>query len=938
MRGRWSQASLLVVLAFAVLLAANEAAAQSAIAGVVRDTSGAVLPGVTVEASSPVLIEKVRTATTDGAGAYRVVDLRPGVYSVRFSLPGFGTVVRDKLELQADFTAPLNIEMSVGALEETVTVSGASPVVDVQTVTRRDVLAREFIDALPTGRNFQTAGATMPSVSMGRFDIGGSTAMQTGNTLVAAGSRANDTTEEVDGMGINSALGSSSNVPVYLNNAVYEEQVYTLVGGSADTQTPGVKINLIPKSGGNEFSGTAVAIYANQHFQARNISAEEAARQGQLSAARLDQLWDYNAALGGRIVRDRLWFYTSWRHWGYNNFGANALLADGSQAVDTNRLQAYNLRLTGQAGDHRLTAMYDKFPKWRGRRNIEAGTFEPDATYIQNVPLAYNAQAKWSATMASRIFAEAGWSTNFYNYWLNYQDGLAPTATNPLGVISKVDLNTNRTYDAARNVFNSYFDRDYLVSSVSYVTGSHSFKVGEQFSTGWVINKQFANGDLFEQYRGIPGRGGRPEQVTIYNTPTFNRTDLDVDLGVYAQDTWKLRRVTVTPGIRFDVMRQSVAPTCMPAGRFVPERCFDEIPNVADWTDWSPRVGVAWDVFGTGKTAIRFSAGKYMQRDSVSFASNYNPSALLTCTRTWNGDRDAQGLPTNLGPCATANFGSARAVNTRADDIQRPYQTVYNWAVQHEIAPRTSVSGNIYMRKYRNIHGTINLVVPASAWVPRNIADPRGNGEVITIYDILPQWNGQQGQNLQTVSSDVNSQSYLGYDVNVNARLGNGATINGGVSVGRTHQNNCDVFNPNELRFCDTSLYDIPWQPTYKINGVYPLPFGIRFSGVFQSALFEYSDTYLINRTVAPGLVLTSVTPNLDPPGSTFYPRANLLDLGIAKTFRVGKATIIPTLEFFNVMNSNTVQTWVTAYGPNLHNVNTNMLGRLIRPQVTVNW
>lgn len=936
MRGPWCKWRLLGVL-IAVLLP-GKVFAQSAIAGVVRDSTGATLPGVTVEASSPVLIEKVRTATTNDGGAYRVVDLRPGVYTVTFTLPGFNTVVRQKFELSADFTAPLNVELRVGGVEETLTVSGASPVVDVQSVARREALSRELIDALPTGRNFQTAGATIPSVSMGRFDVGGSTAMQTGNTLVAAGSRANDTTEEVDGMGINSSLGSSSNVPVYLNNAVYEEQVYTLVGGGADVQTPGVRVNLIPKSGGNVFSGSAVGVFANTGFQAVNITPEEAVRQGQTSAARLDKLWDYNLALGGPIRKDRLWFYGSVRNWGYNNRAANALLADGSQAVDTNLLEAYNLRLTTRLWQkHKFTVMYDKFPKWRGRRNIELGTFAPEATYIQRVPLAYNAQAKWTAPLTDRLLVEVGWSTNYYNYWLEYQPEALPSATNPIGVIAKVDLNTNRTYDAARNYFNSYFDRDYLVSSVTYFTGSHSFKVGEQFSTGWVINKQFANGDLFEQYRGIPGQGGIPTQVTVYNTPTFNRTDLDAEAGFYAQDTWTLNRVTISPGIRYDIMRQSVAPTSMPAGRFVPARSFGAIEKVADWSNWSARLGVAWDVFGTGKTAIRFSYGKYMERDSTAFASNYNPSALSTDVRTWNGARDAQGYPTNLGPSTNTNFG-IRAVSTRADDIQRPFQTVYNLSAQHEVAPGVSVSGNVYVRKYANIQRTINTVVPRSAFFARDVADPRSNGEVITIYDILPEWLGQLNQNLQTVSSDINGRSYLGYDLLVNSRLKNGATVNGGVSVGRFASNSCDVFNPNDQRFCDTSPYDIPWQPTFKLSGVYPMPFGIRFSGVFQSALFEYSDSYLINRTVAPGLIQPSVTVQLSAPGSTFYPRATQLDIGIARKFRVGKTTITPTLEFFNLFNSSTVQTWVTAYGPNLHNVNTNMLGRLIRPQVTVVW
>jgi len=275
----WSS-KVRIVFALVLLMVPHKALAQSAIAGSVKDTTGAVLPGVTVEASSPALIEKTRAVVTDSAGAYKIVDLRPGVYSITFSLAGFTTVVRPGLELPANFTAPMNAELKVGALEETLTVVGGSPVVDVQSASRQDSLTREAIDALPTGRNFQTAGAVIPSVSMGKFDVGGNSAMQTGNALMAAGSQSGDTTEEVDGMGINSALSSRSNVPVYMNDEAYEEHVYTLVGGAADTQTPGVKINLIPKIGGNQFHGSGFGLFANSSFQATNITAAEAAAQG----------------------------------------------------------------------------------------------------------------------------------------------------------------------------------------------------------------------------------------------------------------------------------------------------------------------------------------------------------------------------------------------------------------------------------------------------------------------------------------------------------------------------------------------------------------------------------------------------------------------------------------------------------------------------------
>ena len=854
-----------VILVIAALLPPT-ALAQSAIAGVVRDPTGSVLPGVTVEAASPVLIEKVRTATTDGAGVYRLIDLRPGVYTVTVTLPGFNTFVREGLELPADFTAPLNVELRVGGLEETVTVSGASPVVDVQSVTRREAMSRDLIDALPTGRNFQTAGATLPSVSMGRFDVGGSSTMQTNNQLVAAGSRADDTTEEVDGMGINSSLGSSSNVPVYLNNAVYEEQVYTLVGGGADVQTPGVRVNLIPKSGGNTFHGTAVGIFANTDFQAVNISPAEAARQGQTSAARLSKVWDYNAALGGRLVRDRLWFFGSvpqlglqqpcrkcapegW-HAGGGHQPAGSLQPAADVAAVTE---------TQGDGDVRQVPQVSRAPEHRNRHLRARGHLHPTGA----------ARLQRAGEVERHADEPAARRSGVVDELLQLLAAVSARGRGVHGEPDGCDLESGPQHepDLRRRPlrFNSYFDRDYVVSSATYATGSHSFRMGEQFSTGWVINKQFANGDLFEQYRGIPGRRYSDARDGVH-TPTFNRTDLDADLGVYVQDTWKLNRVTITPGLRYDLMRQSVAPTSMPAGRFVPARSFAEIPRVADWGTWSPRFGIAWDVFGTGKTALRFSSGKYMERDATQFASNYNPSTLSTDVRTWNGARDAQGLPDQPRPLDQQQLRHPRrehasprhpaSVPDRLQLVGPAGGGAAHLGGRERLYPQVPPTSRApSIRSCRR--------APSSC---ARFADPRGNGEMIPVYDIQSQWLGQLNQNLQTVSSDINSRSYIGYDVLVNSRLSNGATINGGVSVGKFAVNTCDVFNPERPallrhRAVRHSRGSRRSRPAVSIT----LPYGVRVSGVLQSALFAYQDTYLVNRTVVSSLVLPSVTVQLDP-------------------------------------------------------------------------
>ena len=259
---------LLVVVG--LLAVPRMVAAQSAIAGVVRDTTGAVLPGVTVEVTSPALIEKVRTATTDQAGQYRVVDLRPGSYSVVFTLAGFNSIRREGIVLEANFTAPVNAELRVGAITETVTVSGETPVVDVQNTMRREVVTRELLDTLPTGRDFQTIGNVLPGVTMGRFDVGGSSTAQSG-TLVAFGSRGADFQLKIDGMHANNSFGEGWFNGIYHNEAAFQEMAYTVSGGNAENQAAGVSVNMIPRTGGNAYSYELLSTYANDSFQGENI-------------------------------------------------------------------------------------------------------------------------------------------------------------------------------------------------------------------------------------------------------------------------------------------------------------------------------------------------------------------------------------------------------------------------------------------------------------------------------------------------------------------------------------------------------------------------------------------------------------------------------------------------------------------------------------------
>src|SRR5687767_4851362 len=243
--------------------------AQSAIAGTVKDASGGVLPGVTVEASSPVLIEKVRTVTTNEQGQFTIVDLRPGVYSVRFSLPGFNAYVRDGLELPTDFTATINAEMRVGILEETVTVTGESPVVDVSSTARVQVLTRETLDALPTGRSIFSMAQLVTGVNLNQPDVGGSRAMQQTYMSTRGLTSANNIVQ-VDGKTINGLDGDGA-VQQYINNSFIQEMTYQTAGAGADISPGGVRVNIVAKDGGNSFSGSFFGAWNDGSWQADNF-------------------------------------------------------------------------------------------------------------------------------------------------------------------------------------------------------------------------------------------------------------------------------------------------------------------------------------------------------------------------------------------------------------------------------------------------------------------------------------------------------------------------------------------------------------------------------------------------------------------------------------------------------------------------------------------
>jgi len=946
-------ARLVFVTALAGMTAPAATFAQSAIAGAVSDTTGGLLPGVTVEAASPALIGQSRVAVTDGNGRYRLEDLRPGVYKITFTLPGFATFVRDELALEAAFTATVNAQLRVGGLEETVTVSGIPPVVDVQSTQVRTVLTKDQVDALPTGRSYQSIAATIPALGSalaGRFDVGGSTQMWQG-TLVAYGARSGDFAVEVDGMNTAVLLRTGDISGMYHNQSAFEDMVYQVVGGSAESQTGGVKVNMISKEGSNHFTGEALLTYSNENFRSTNIDDDLRSR-GLTAAPNLKSIRDLNLSIGGPLKRDRIWFFFSPRAWGTRQYILNQFLPDGTPAADRSKIETYTTRVTAQIGQkHKVTGLVQPEIKYRQHMFSETGNYTLEGAPVQDLD-SYIAQGKWTSTLSSRLLLEAGFSRTYLHQRYKDQPTLGgPTATNPYGPISKADVGLGGTF----NVFGSFFatgplipDARNIVASLSYVTGSHRIKFGMQDRFGTKYDSYHTNGHLRQLYnRGVPF------SVRLYNYPVESRSNLNMDLGLYVQDSWSLGRLTFNPGLRYERFNGEVPAQAAAAGRFVAARSFDQISDLPNFSNWLVRMGGAYDVFGDGRTAVKASIGRYMQQSAVDFQDLYNPMISSTADVAWtdlNGNDLADGTLgcVYLTPGCEINFAQMPKTfgvrrNRNPDPaLQRPYQMVYNASLTRELKPGLGLSLNYYHRKYYDILYTRDLVKPLSAYTPHQIPDPRGNGQSLTVYNIDP--TALLSLNEVDSTSPNNTSSFHSVDVIINARLGNGAFLQGGTSSGLTRARNCDVTDPNgnatftnSLRFCDEYQFDIPWRTNFKLSGAYPLPYGVRLSAVFQSSAGDQViQNYVV--TAAAFNAMTGVTLNqasvnvrpLNEPGSIYYPHINQLDFTLAKQFNVRGWRITPDVSFFNLLNANTVYSQTLAW-PLVGNPTRILDGRLIR-------
>jgi len=840
------------------LLLPGAAHAQSQFTGTIKDTSGAVLPGVTVEVASPVLIEKTRSVTTDESGAFRIVDLRAGVYTMTFSLEGFSTVKREGVELPSNFTMTVNTELRVGSLEETLTVTGAAPTVDVQSTTKSQVLNREALDAIPTGRTIQGMGQLITGVSLNIPDVGGSRAMQQ-TYMSTHGLGAAQTTVQVDGLVVNGLDGDGA-VQNYFNSSMSQEMVYTTSGAAADVSGGGVRLNMIPRDGGNIFSGSGFVGFQDKSFQSDNLTDDLKAR-GMTTPDGIGKLSNFEGAVGGPIMKNKLWFAGSARRFHLDTLPADAVesipgtalpnrapLPSGEPGVDKQSITSFQARLVWQVSQStKLSAYNDRILKNRGAAMV-AGFDPATASQPWNSPIYTTGSVKVTSTVSSRLLVEGGFSTNYERYNIIMQPGIQKQrgSADWFTTVNKQDIGLGTQWNAPVNTNGQYPDRYAISGSVSYVTGAHNTKVGLQNTWGQYHRTREANGDLRAYFRN-----GTAFQAVILNTPLDWKDELHGDLGIFGQDSWTLNRLTVNYGARWERFSHGIPEETSPAGRFTAARTFGPV-DWPTWTSFSPRGGAVYDLFGNQKTAIKFSMGKFMQAGSTGFSESYNPLALTTAAVDWT-DLNGDGVPQGELGCVYLNAGCEMNLSgnaTRAGqlpkgfgvlslsnvdpDIKRMYNIETSLSVQHEVRQGLSVTAGWYHRDFKNLRRRDNVLQSFADYTPYTIYSPI-DGSDITIYNVSAAKVSSISY-LDTNASSDRKMWFNGFEYNFNARLPRGITLFGGGMSEKTLAQVCDEqSNPNLLLYCDQTKSGIPFRTQFKVAGSVPVYYGIQVGVSFQT-------------------------------------------------------------------------------------------------------
>lgn len=883
------------------------------------DVDGVAAPGATVTIRSPNLMVPQMVGITDATGAYRFPSLPPGVYSVQVDLQGFQSLLREDIVVHVGATVTVDFTMELANVQETVTVTADSPVVDLTSATHDVNLDAELLDATPSGRDiWSIVEYKVPGLVMSRPDVGGN---QGGlqRAIEARGTPNSQNTQMLNGINVGdpAAIGYAG---YYYDPSSFEE--VQVSSGAQDITVPagGVFINMVTKSGRNDFSGSALFTYQGSGTQWDNIDSSLQDEGIRPDANAVDRITNFNVNAGGAIIQDKLFVFGALndQRTHVNVVGFPAVPTSGVQNEPTD-ITSFFVRPTWQVNaDHRLdfTASWQVYDKVNRGAN---GFNTPESTWHEHDILAVY-QGLWNWIVNNSLFADTRISFNSIDFPLQLK-----TEQQTLQ-----DLITG--FRTRANSRGFQFDRQRLQISSNWqyyvpqeLGGRHELRFGVDNAYTPDSVGTMRNGQVNLRYRSqASGRNpAGPVDVTIYNTPLTQKRAVQTT-AIYAQDTFSTDRLTFTGGLRWERVEgwlpaQSSPPseyfpegTVIPLGGgedYVVQRSFGEVRDIPLWHNLGPRGSVVFDVFGNGRTAIKASAARYYDIIGTGTPGGLNPNGTILQRFRWNDanndlifqDGEQGGLVFTSVP---ESFESLQ--EGRARDLRRPYRNEWTVGIDHELQPLLLISATWIQRQEHDPITNVELNVPFDAYTPVTVTEPGRDGvagtaddQQITVYnENLP----LQTHVTQQRNDDRVAEHYKGLELTVRRRFSDGWQLLGGYTWSRAEVDASNVTTPNDA-LVNAAGPSGGRAHQFKVTGSYLFPYEIMVSGNFRLE----SGAYVTRSVNISGLNQGTISVNAEPRGSLQLDWLPTLDLRGRKSFTFGSYTLDFDVDIYNLTNANTV-------------------------------